>query len=135
MIRAPVPEAAIHEDCDPLPGEHDVRSHPNIVCSDPQVLAEAEAEAMEFAPELNLRLRVGTPDGLHVSTPALSRGPGLTVSCASLRGQLGVFGYGHDRGRRASPLLPVSSGNISNMCFSGVLADIEPTSRAELSHA
>lgn len=77
MIRADMPEAAIHEDCDLRSREHQVGA--DAACGEIQavVLTESTSAPVEKRAEGHLGLGVGAPDGREVAGPALAAGPRL----------------------------------------------------------
>jgi hypothetical protein len=97
MIRARVPEAAVHEDRKPRSREHDIRPNHPSRCADRVVLAEAETAPMQRGPEPDLGLRTRplvaphhrgsgsggwrwvTVAGCHASSLALRQGGGWCV--------------------------------------------------------
>jgi hypothetical protein len=74
MLRATVPKAAIQEDRNPLPGEHDVGGPPQLLkrwCAD----TKTEAPSVQLGPERSFRRSVAGASGAHGFANCIGRGP------------------------------------------------------------
>lgn len=107
MLWADVPEAAVDEDGNLLGGEDDVWSDLDVPQVEPEVLAVAEAHAMEGLAQSDLRLGVRAPVGLHVVGAALIERSGIDAALVSPLPRLSSVDLSHTRpkGHTANGLL------------------------------
>src|SRR6266566_9420859 len=80
VLRAGVPEAAVHKDGHPAGGERYVRADlDTFVEHQAEIFAEPVSLAVQRAPQRDLGLGVGAPDGAHVGRPARAGGGWVVI--------------------------------------------------------